>query len=78
MSEMKVNNGSYFVDNRAVEEQRFIALKVVAKITFCGVFEMAVYDYMDWNAPTPEQIKNLKEMLNIDVELIGETDGKKE
>lgn len=46
--------------------------KVIAKITLCGVFEMAVYDYMNWNPPTPEQIKNLKEMLNIDVELIGE------
>lgn len=52
--------------------------KVVAKITFCGAFDMEVYDYMNWNPPTSEQIKNLKEMLNIDVELIGETDGKKE
>lgn len=65
-------DGSYFVDNRAVEEQKFIAQKVVAKITFCGAFEMTVYDYMNWNPPTPEQIKNLKEMLNIDVKLIGE------
>lgn len=71
-------DGSYFVDNRAVEEQKFIVQKVVAKITFCGAFEMTVYDYMDWNPPTPEQIKNLKEMLNIDVKLIGEDDGKKE
>lgn len=69
-----MTNGSYFVDNRAEEGQKFIISKVIAKITFCGAFEMAVYDYMDWNPPTPEQIKNLKEMLNIDVELIGETD----
>lgn len=71
-------DGSYFVDNRAAdraaEGQKFIAQKVVAKITFCGVFEMTVYDYMNWNPPTPEQIKNLKEMLNIDVKLIGEDD----
>lgn len=73
-----MTNGSYFVDNRAVEGQKFIVQKVVAKITFCGVFEMAVYDYMNWNPPTPEQIKNLKEMLNIGVELIGENNGKKE
>lgn len=72
MSEIKVDNGSYFVNNRAAEEQKFIIPKVIAKITLCGVFEMAVYDYMNWNPPTPEQIKNLKEMLNIDVELIGE------
>jgi len=63
---------SYFVDNRAVEGQKFIAQKVVAKITFCGVFEMEVYDYMNWNPPTFEQIKNLKETFNIDVELMGD------
>lgn len=67
-----MTNGSYFVDSRAIEGQKFISSKVIAKITFCGVFEMTVYDYMNWNPPTPEQIKNLKEMLNIDVELIGE------
>ncbi len=72
MSEMKVGNGSYFVDNRAAEEQKLIIPKVIAKITLCGAFEIPVYDYMDWNPPTSEQIKNLKEMLNIDVELIGE------
>ena len=69
-----MTNGSYFVDSRAIEGQKFIAQKVVAKITFCGVFEMTVYDCMNWNPPTTEQIKNLKEMLNIDVELIGEDD----
>lgn len=67
-------DGSYFVDSRAIEGQKFIASKVVAKITLCGAFIMDVYDYMNWNPPTPEQIKNLKEMLNIDVKLIGEDD----
>ena len=70
-----MTNGSYFVDSRAIEGQKFIAQKVVAKITFCGVFEMTVYDCMNWNPPTTEQIKNLKEMLNIDVKLIGEENG---
>ncbi len=65
---------SYFVDRRVIEGQKFIVPKVIAKIAFCGVFTMSIYDYMDWNPPTPEQIKNLKEMLNIDVELIGEDD----
>ena len=69
-----MTNSSYFVDSGAIEGQKFIAQKVVAKITFCGVFEMTVYDCMNWNPPTPEQIKNLKEMLNIDVKLIGEDD----
>lgn len=67
-----MTNGSYFVDNRAVDGQKFIASKVIAKITFCGAFIMDVYDCMNWNPPTPEQIKNLKEILNIDVKLIGE------
>lgn len=44
--------------------------KVIAKITFCGAVTIPVYDYMDWNPPTPEQVKNLKEMLNIEVKLI--------
>ena len=65
---------SYFVDRRAIEGQKFIVPKVIAKITLCGAFEIPVYDYMNWNPPTPEQIKNLKEMLNIDVKLIGEDD----
>ena len=69
-----MTNGSYFVDSRAIEGQKFISSKVIAKITLCGVFEMTVYDYMDWRPPTPEQVKNLKEMLNIDVKLIGEDD----
>ena len=69
-----MTNGSYFADSRAIEGQKFIASKVIAKITLCGAFVMDVYDYMNWNPPTPEQIKNLKEMLNIDVKLIGEDD----
>lgn len=51
-----------------------ITPKVIAKITLCGVFEIDVCDNTGWNPPTQEQIKNLKEMLNIDVELIGEDD----
>lgn len=35
-----------------------------------------VTDNMDWTPPTPEQIKNLKEMLNIDVILMGDKDEK--
>ena len=46
--------------------------KVIARITLCGAFVMEINEGMNWNPPTPEQIKNLKEMLNIDVKLIGE------
>lgn len=52
------------------EEQKFCIPKVIAKITICGALKMEVCDYMDWNPPTPEQIKNLKETFNIDVELM--------
>ena len=72
-----MTNGSYFVDGRVIEGQKFIASKVIAKITICGAVTIPVYDYMDWNPPTPEQVKNLKEMLNIDVKLIGEEMEKK-
>lgn len=65
-----MTNGSYFVDNRVEEGQKFIVPKVIAKITFCGALDMDIYDYMNWNPPTPEQIKNLKETFNIDVRLV--------
>ena len=48
--------------------------KVIARIALCGAFVMEINEGMNWNPPTPEQIKNLKEMLNIDVKLIGEDD----
>ncbi len=31
-----MTNGSYFVDSRAIEGQKFIIRKVVAKITFAA------------------------------------------
>lgn len=61
---------SYFVDNRAEEGQKFIIPKVIAKITICGALKMEVTEDMNWDPPTPEQIKNLKETFNIDVELM--------
>ena len=44
--------------------------KVIARISLCGAIVMSVTDDMDWNPPTPEQIKNLKETFNIDVRLV--------
>lgn len=57
--------------NPAVPIGRLHIPKVIAKITLCGAFTEEVTEDMPWNPPTPEQIKNLKEMLNIDVELMG-------
>ena len=65
---------SNFIDVKTAGEYGFSIPKVIAKITICGVIKLDVHDYMDWNPPTPDQIKNLKEMLNIDVKLIGEDD----
>lgn len=48
--------------------------KVIARISLCGALTVNVTDNMDWNPPTPEQIKNLKEMLNIDVILMEDKD----
>lgn len=63
-------NSLDFIDVKTAGACGALVPKVIAKITICGAVKMDVYDYMDWNPPTPEQIKNLKELLNIDVELI--------
>lgn len=44
--------------------------KPVARITICGAIGYTVTDQHNFIEPTPEQIKNLKTLLNIDVELI--------
>lgn len=62
---------SNLIDVKTACEYGFSTSKVIAKITICGVINLNVYDCTNWNPPTPDQIKNLKEMLNIDVELIG-------
>ena len=43
--------------------------KVVAGITICGAVHLRINDTMDFVKPTPEQIKNLHDMLCIDVVL---------
>lgn len=55
--------------------ERLHVPKVIARIALCGAFVMEINEGMNWNPPTPEQIKNLKEMLNIDVRLIEEDNG---
>lgn len=64
-------NSFDFIDVKTASAHGVSMPKVIAKITICGAVRTDVYDYMDWDPPTPEQIKNLKEKLNIDVELIG-------
>ena len=71
----KMNNGYYISTLQSdVPVERVRIPKVIAKITLCGAFAMEINEGMNWNPPTLEQIKNLKEMLNIDVKLIGEDD----
>lgn len=60
--------------NKDVSDRTLCVPKVIAKVNICGALKFEVTEDMNWNPPTPEQIKNLKEMLNIDVELIGEAD----
>ncbi len=43
--------------------------KTVAEIVICGAVHLRVDDIMDFVRPTPEQIKNLHDMLCIDVVL---------
>lgn len=46
--------------------------KPIAKITLCGALTFTITDNMAFNHPTEEQIKNLKEVFNIEVELLNE------
>lgn len=44
--------------------------KQIAEITICGTLHIAVLDDQDFIRPTEEQIKNLHDMLCIDVKLL--------
>ena len=46
--------------------------KEVARIKICGAITFTIMDNMSFNRPTEEQIKNLKEVFNIEVELLNE------
>lgn len=46
--------------------------KEIARITICGAIGYTVTDQHKFIKPTPEQIANLKHILNIDVELLDE------
>lgn len=48
--------------------------KPVARITLCGAVTITITDNMSFNRPTEEQIKNLKEVFNIEVELLNENE----
>lgn len=44
--------------------------KTIARIKLCGVMVFDVTDMMPWKKPTEEQIKNLHDMLCVDVEIL--------
>jgi hypothetical protein len=44
--------------------------KPVARIIICGAVGYTVTDQQNFIKPNPEQIANLKRLLNIDVELL--------
>ena len=45
--------------------------KTIARIKLCGgAITFTVTDYMSWEKPTEEQVKNLHDMLGIDVEIL--------
>ena len=44
----------------------------VARITICGCFHLDIFDNIEFIRPTEEQIKNLHDMLCIDVILFDE------
>ena len=48
---------------------RYYKPKTIARITLCGALHFDILDNMNFTKPTEEQIKNLRDMLCIDVEL---------
>lgn len=46
--------------------------KQVARIIICGCFHLDIFDNIEFIRPTKEQIKNLHDMLCIDVILFDE------
>ena len=46
--------------------------KQVARITICGSFHLDIFDNIEFIRPTEEQIKNLHDILCIDVKLFDE------
>lgn len=45
--------------------------KTIARIKLCGgVMTFDITEHMQWKKPTEEQIKNLHDMLCIDVEIL--------
>lgn len=46
--------------------------KTIARITLCGCVHFDITDTMDFKRPTPEQIKNLRDMMCVDVTLFDE------
>ena len=58
-----MNNGYYISTvNPDVPIEQPMVPKVIARIALCGAFVMEINEGMNWNPPTPEQIKNLKEI----------------
>ena len=49
--------------------------KIIARIKLCGAMVFNVTDMMSWKKPTEEQIKNLHDMLCIDVEILEDIEG---
>ena len=68
----KKNNISLTTEKlrQADEIASFKTPKIIAKITVCGALTITITDSMNWIPPTEQQIKNLKEMFCIDVEIL--------
>lgn len=58
--------------NPCIQPSTFNMPKTVAHVTLCGSIHFHINDTMGFVRPTPEQIKNLKEVFCIDVELADE------
>lgn len=65
-------DGRLSISRKEAEKLVIRVPKQVAKLTIAGGVTIYINDTMEWTPPTPEQIKNLKEMFCIDVELLNQ------
>lgn len=70
MSEERTNYTAPVNETLCTDVGEFRIPNQIAEITICGTLHIAVMDNQEFIRPTEEQIKNLHDMLCIDVKLL--------
>ena len=70
MSEERANYTAPVDETLCTDIGEICIPKQIAEITLCGALHIMITDSEDFIRPTEEQIKNLHDMLCIDVKLL--------